>query len=58
MHLALLEVRLAAARFFLTVPNAVISKREGMCDKDMVPAWFFMMGPRGHRLLVEAENEV
>ncbi|KAI1819802.1 cytochrome P450 [Xylaria intraflava] len=53
LHLAKIELRLGAARFFRAFPNARVSMREGMSDKDMVPELFFLAGPQTHRCLIE-----
>lgn len=53
MHLARIELRLAAALFFRAFPNARISAKEGMSKDDMEQNIFFMMAPMGHRCLIE-----
>lgn len=55
-HLARIELRLITARFFRAFPNAKISAKEGMCDKDMEPALHFLMVPSGHRCLIETDG--
>ncbi|KAJ3542904.1 hypothetical protein NM208_g3856 [Fusarium decemcellulare] len=52
-HLARMELRLGAARFFRAFPSAIVSKKEGMSDKDMEPKVFFLLAPKGGRCLVE-----
>ncbi|KJK86857.1 hypothetical protein H633G_09287 [Metarhizium anisopliae BRIP 53284] len=54
LHLAQIEIRLAAARFFLTFPEAKPSSLEGMSDRDMVPAIYFTTVPAGNRCLIQA----
>ncbi|POR38265.1 Uncharacterized protein TPAR_01529 [Tolypocladium paradoxum] len=54
-HLALIELRLAAARFFLTFPEARVSSLEGMCDSDMKPVIHLLLSPSGGRCLIEAK---
>ncbi|ORY64872.1 cytochrome P450 [Pseudomassariella vexata] len=54
-HLARIELRLITARFFLNFPNAVVSHKEGMSDKDMEMALYFLMVPSGHRCLIQKE---
>lgn len=56
-HLARIELRLMAARFFRNFPNATVSELEGMCDKDMEPALHFLMVPSGHRCLIQLDGE-
>ena len=49
MHLALIELRLAAARFFLRFPHARVSTKENFVEEeDMRQITFFM----GTNLLV------
>ncbi|KAK7740019.1 hypothetical protein SLS62_011162 [Diatrype stigma] len=54
IHLAYMEMRLAAARFFRAFPNATMSNLEGMSDEDMVQRLSFLMSPRGGRCLIQA----
>ncbi|KAI1656562.1 putative cytochrome P450 [Daldinia decipiens] len=54
LHLAKMELRLATARFFTRFPNATVSHLEGFTDEDMVPAMFFLMGPKSQRCLIDA----
>ncbi|KAG5913940.1 hypothetical protein E4U53_004744 [Claviceps sorghi] len=54
LHLAYIELRLAAARFLLEFPTARVSHREGMSDKDMQMVSTFLLSPKGKRCLVEA----
>lgn len=56
MYLAYMELRHGAAKFFLKFPHAVLSSKEGMGEEEMVPAIFFLLGPRGHRCLIECEE--
>ncbi|KAK6839182.1 Cytochrome P450 [Apiospora arundinis] len=53
LHLARLEIRLAAARFFHSFPNVEISNLEGMSDDDMEPQWYFVLTPKGKRCLIQ-----
>ncbi|KAI1129013.1 cytochrome P450 [Nemania abortiva] len=53
LHLGKVELRLGIARFFRAFPNARVSTREGMSEKDMTPTLFFLAQPRGHRCLIE-----
>lgn len=53
IHVARLELRLAAARFFRAFPNARMSNVEGMSDADMEPEMIEFIEPKGHRCLVE-----
>ncbi|TGJ80855.1 hypothetical protein E0Z10_g7924 [Xylaria hypoxylon] len=53
LHLAKIELRLGAARFFKAFPNATVSYLEGMKDEDMSPKLFFLVAPQGHRCLVD-----
>lgn len=54
LHLARIELRLAAALFFRRFPNARVSAKEGMGDEDMFMRAYFLMAPDGHRCLIEA----
>jgi cytochrome P450 len=54
LNLARIELRLAAARFFRAFPNARVSSREGMSDKDMDPRVYVLLIPVGGRCLIEA----
>lgn len=54
MHLARIELRKGAALFFRNFPNARLTTKEGFSDRDMDQVMFFLMAPKGHRLLVEA----
>ncbi|KAK8092844.1 hypothetical protein PG999_014431 [Apiospora kogelbergensis] len=53
LHLARLEIRLAAARFFHRFPDVEMSTLEGMSDADMEPQWYFVLTPRAKRCLVQ-----
>ncbi|KIW16435.1 hypothetical protein PV08_06487 [Exophiala spinifera] len=53
IHLARMELRLATARFFTRFPSVQISRQHGMDDGDMEQEHYFLMAPKGHRLLVE-----
>ncbi|PYH98412.1 cytochrome P450 [Aspergillus ellipticus CBS 707.79] len=52
--LALMEIRLATARFLRRFPDVHLSRRDGMRDEDLAQEQYLIMAPRGHRLLVEA----
>ncbi|KAK7927667.1 cytochrome P450 [Apiospora marii] len=54
LHLARMELRLAAARFFLTFRNPRVSTIDGFCDEDMEPSQYFLMTPKKQRCLIEA----
>ena len=49
-----MELRLAAALFFRTFPEAKVSRLEGMSDKDMEEMIYFLMSPKGRRCLIES----
>ncbi|KAI1332317.1 cytochrome P450 [Xylariaceae sp. FL0255] len=53
LHLAKIELRLAAVRFFRAYPNAKVSTQEGMNDDDMEQELFFLAQPSGHRCLID-----
>lgn len=53
IHLARMELRLAAALFFRTYPHARISTKDGMSDRDMEENISFLLMPQGHRCLIE-----
>ncbi|KAL6901429.1 cytochrome P450 [Trichoderma evansii] len=55
LHLALMELRYGAARFFLTFPEAKMSSLEGMSDEDMVPKVFFFTEPKAKRCLIQRQ---
>jgi hypothetical protein len=52
--LALLELRIATAKFFQTFPTAKVSSLEGFGDADMEQAIYFLMYPKNKRCLIEA----
>ncbi|KKK14137.1 hypothetical protein P175DRAFT_0512102 [Aspergillus ochraceoroseus IBT 24754] len=54
MHLARIELKKGAALFFRNFPTARLTTKEGFSDQDMDPVIFFLMSPKGHRLLIEA----
>jgi hypothetical protein len=54
MHLARIELRKGAALFFHNFPKARLTTKEGFSDRDMDQVMFFLMSPKGHRLLIEA----
>ena len=47
-----MEIRLAAARFFVAFPQARVADAAGMGDADMTPDWYFVMNARGKRCLI------
>lgn len=53
LHLARIELRCAAARFFLTYPEAKVSTLEGFNDEDMVPRVYFFAEPKAKRCLIQ-----
>ncbi|KAH7037110.1 cytochrome P450 [Microdochium trichocladiopsis] len=53
LHLAMMELRLATARFFLKYPDAKVSDADGMSDADMEQIAFFMAFPKGKRCLIQ-----
>ncbi|KIM92531.1 hypothetical protein OIDMADRAFT_107109 [Oidiodendron maius Zn] len=53
LHLAMIELRLATARFFIEFPDATGSTLEGMSDADMVPKIYFLIHPTGGRCLIQ-----
>lgn len=55
LHLARMELRYGAARFFLTFPEAKVSSLEGMNDGDMVPKVFFFTEPKAKRCLIQRQ---
>lgn len=55
LHLALMELRYGAARFFLTFPEAKVSSLEGMSDKDMAPKVFCFTEPKAKRCLIQRQ---
>ncbi|KAK2023942.1 cytochrome P450 [Colletotrichum zoysiae] len=55
-HLARIELRLITTRFFLAFPKATVSDYDGMCDKDMEQALYFLMVPSGHRCWIKLEE--
>ncbi|KAJ6111538.1 hypothetical protein N7523_007599 [Penicillium sp. IBT 18751x] len=53
IHLARMELRLGTALFFREFPKARRSDKEGMSARDMEMQSFLLMGPKGHRCLIE-----
>ena len=54
MHLAWMEMRLAAASFFKTFPDAKVATREGFeGDTEMEQKMYFLVSPKGHRCLID-----
>ena len=53
MHLAWMEMRLAAATFFKSFPNAKVSAREGFESGEMEQKMYFLVSPKGHRCLID-----
>jgi hypothetical protein len=54
IHLAYMELRGGAARFFRAFPNATRSHLENMSDEEMEPKIYFLMVPKGGRCLIQA----
>lgn len=54
LHLARMELRLAAASFFRAFPNAKVSTLENMSDTDMEQVIYFLMSPKGKRCLIQS----
>ncbi|TGO70748.1 hypothetical protein BELL_0673g00030 [Botrytis elliptica] len=55
LHLAEIELRLATAIFFRTLPYAKVSTLDDMNDGDMDPRIFFVLSPKGKRCLISRE---
>ncbi|KAJ2962741.1 hypothetical protein NQ176_g10909 [Zarea fungicola] len=55
LHLAYTELRMGAAAFFRTFPNARVSTLEGMSDLDMAQTSYFILSPKGHRCLIDVD---
>lgn len=53
LHLAEMEIRVAASKFFREFPNVSRSSKEGMTPGDMDPKLMFLMFPAGGRCLVQ-----
>ncbi|KAB8072331.1 cytochrome P450 [Aspergillus leporis] len=53
LHLAKIELRLAAGYFFRYFPNAKISSKYDFNEGDMEQMLFFLMSPKGKRCLLE-----
>lgn len=51
MHLARMELRLATAQFFRTLPNAVVSMKTS--DTDMEQRIYFTMSPKAGSCFVQ-----
>ncbi|KAK8017822.1 cytochrome P450 [Apiospora rasikravindrae] len=58
MHLANMELRISAVRFFKVFPSIVMSSAEGMSDDDMEMMNFFLVAPKGHRCLISVPSLV
>jgi cytochrome P450 len=54
LHLALVELRIATAKFFRAYPNARVSNLHGFTDDDMEQVIFFLMYPKNKRCLIQA----
>lgn len=55
-HLAMIEIRLAVAQFFLAFPTASCSARGGMIDSDMEQKSHFLLASKGGRCIIELEH--
>lgn len=56
MHLAMIEMRLAVAKFFLAFPDSQVSSLEGMTDEEMTKRRkHFVVSPSKDRCLIEAK---
>lgn len=53
MHLARIELRLGAAKFFLKYPEAKVSTKENFTDAEMEQDIYFLAKFKGNRLLLE-----
>lgn len=53
VHLARMELRLAATHFFLSFPKATLSTKAGFTEDDMEPEMYFLLKPASHRCLIE-----
>ncbi|KAF4335359.1 benzoate 4-monooxygenase cytochrome P450 [Fusarium beomiforme] len=51
-HLAKMELRLSATRFFCAFPDSTVSSMDGMSDSDMEPRSYFLLAPKGGRCLI------
>jgi cytochrome P450 len=58
VHLARLQVRIAAAHFFLSFPRATVSMLEGFGDREMDPVSTLVLSPRGGRCLINLDRPV
>lgn len=54
MHLARMELRLATAHFFRRFTKPTVSRKEGFRDDDMHQYMYFLVSPKGHRCLIDA----
>lgn len=54
-HLAKIELRPGAARFFRASPDVTMSTKEGMSDDDAKPLQYFLLTPVGHRCVVDVQ---
>lgn len=48
-----MELRVAVAKFFRKLPNAMVSPLDGFGDADMEQAVYFLMYPKGKRCLIQ-----
>ncbi|KAH7137938.1 cytochrome protein [Dendryphion nanum] len=53
LHLAQIEIRAAAAKFFRAFPNAKVSALDGFSDNEMEQVIYFLMYPKGKRCLIQ-----
>lgn len=53
MHLSRIELRVAAAKFFLKYPKAKVSTKNGFSDAEMEQDIYFLAHFKGNRLLLE-----
>lgn len=53
VHLANMQLRLATARFFLAFPDATVSSKEGMSERDMDAKIQILLSPMGKRCLIK-----
>ena len=54
LHLAQMELRIAASKFFRAFPNAEVSTLEGFSNNDMEQVIYFLMYPKNKRCLIQA----
>ncbi len=54
LHLAYMELRCGAARFFRTFPEAKVSDVDGRTEDAMRPKIYLIVSPKGKKCLIEA----